>query len=210
MTINDNTTKIFIEQSPTESSYDTYNDNKDIIWPTAVGIFVTLALGWMICRYKCSSKERSPHSVRCCPKSLCKNIRLCFMYIFGLKHDQQQDLNSQIPMNSNKARTSAYSLQEIPFLIDRSSINRSSFSQVHQQWPPPFVLDQLPSFPLSITVQPTITSSQPKRHPLRRDSTLHELHNERRESSLWPFRTINAVFHKQTSEIKENDLFLSS
>ena len=83
MTKNENATKTFIEQSSTESSYDTYNDNKDIIWPTVVGIFVTLALGWMICRYKCSSKERSPHSVRCCPKSLCKNIRLCFMYIFG-------------------------------------------------------------------------------------------------------------------------------
>lgn len=63
------------------SAYDPYDDNKDIIWPTVVGIFVALALGWMICRYKCSSKERSPHIVRCCPKSLCKNIRLCCMWI---------------------------------------------------------------------------------------------------------------------------------
>ena len=55
----------------------TYDDNKDIIWPTVMGIFVALALGWMICRYKCSSKERSPHIVRCCPKSLCKNLRAC-------------------------------------------------------------------------------------------------------------------------------------
>ncbi len=62
--------------------YSTYDDNKDIIWPTVVGIFVALALGWMICRYKCSSSERSPHIVRCCPKSLCKRIRLCCSCIF--------------------------------------------------------------------------------------------------------------------------------
>jgi hypothetical protein len=68
--------------TPSQSSYSSYDDNKDIIWPTVVGIFVALALGWMICRYKCSSKERSPHIVRCCPKSLCKNIRLCCMCIF--------------------------------------------------------------------------------------------------------------------------------
>ncbi len=66
----------------TFTSKSSYDDNKDIIWPTVVGIFVALALGWMICRYKCSSKERSPHIVRCCPKSLCKNIRLCCMCIF--------------------------------------------------------------------------------------------------------------------------------
>ncbi|CAF0867020.1 unnamed protein product [Rotaria sordida] len=211
MTKIENTTKIFILQSSSESSYNVYNDNKDIIWPSVVGIFVTLALGWMICRYKCSSKERSPHSVRCCPKSLCKNIRLCFMCIFGMKRDQQSDLDSRISSNNNnKTRTSAYSLQEIPFLIDHSTANRPSLSQVHQQWPPPFILDQSPSFPLSITVQSTLPQSQPKRHPLRRESTLPGLDNERRESSLWPFRTISAVFHRQTSEIKENDLFLSS
>lgn len=60
----------------------TYDDNKDVIWPTVVGIFVALALGWMICRYKCSSKERSPHIVQCCPESLCKRIRLCCISFF--------------------------------------------------------------------------------------------------------------------------------
>lgn len=71
----DNITTTIIQQS-------IYDDNQDIIWPTVVGIFVALALGWMICRYKCSSIERSPHIVQCCPKSLCKKIRLCCIYIF--------------------------------------------------------------------------------------------------------------------------------
>jgi hypothetical protein len=106
-------------------------------------------------------------------------------------------------------RVSNNSLQETPFLV-HSSINRPSLARVSQQWPPPFILDQSPSFPISIPIQPTITTSQPKRHPLRRESTLPGMNNERRESSLWPFRTINAVFHKQTSEIKENDLFFSA
>ena len=105
-------------------------------------------------------------------------------------------------------RTSNPSLHEIPFL----PANRSSLAQVTQQWPPAFLLDQSPSFPLSIVVPPPPPPppSEPKRHPLRRDSMLPGFNAERRESSLWPFRTINAVFHKQTSEIKENDLFLSS
>jgi hypothetical protein len=112
-------------------------------------------------------------------------------------------------------RASDNSLQETPFLAHHSSLNRSSLAQVPQQWPPPFILNQSPSFPISIPVQPTAittttTTSQPKRHPLRRESTLPGINNERRESSLWPFRTINAVFHKQTSEIKENDLFFSA
>ena len=102
-------------------------------------------------------------------------------------------------------RSSNPSLHEVPFLPP----NRSSLAQVTQQWPPAFLLDQSPSFPLSIAVPPP-PASQPKRHPLRRDSTLPGFNAERRESSLWPFRTTNAVFHKQTSEIKENDLFLSS
>jgi phosphatidylglycerophosphatase A len=59
-----------------------YDDNKDIIWPTIVGIFVALALGWIICRYKCSSQERSPHIVQCCPKSCCTRIRLCCICMF--------------------------------------------------------------------------------------------------------------------------------
>jgi hypothetical protein len=42
----------------------TYDDNKDIIWPTSVRIFVVLILGSMICRYQCSSKERSPYIVQ--------------------------------------------------------------------------------------------------------------------------------------------------
>jgi hypothetical protein len=107
-------------------------------------------------------------------------------------------------------RASDNSLQEIPFLAHHSSINRSSLAQVTQQWPPPFVLDQSPSFPISIAVQPTVATAQPKRHPLRRESTFPAINTDRRESSLWPFRTINAVFHKQTSEIKENDLFFSA
>jgi len=69
------TTTIRIQQSA-------YDDHNDIIWPTMVGIFVALALGWMICRYKCSSEERSPHNVQCCPKSLCKRIRLCCLSLF--------------------------------------------------------------------------------------------------------------------------------
>jgi hypothetical protein len=82
MTKNENTTIISYQESSVKSTYNSYDDNKDIIWPTVVGIFVALALGWMICRYKCSSKERSPHIVRCCPKSCCKKIRLCCMCIF--------------------------------------------------------------------------------------------------------------------------------
>jgi len=69
------TTRIRIQQS-------NYDDNNDIIWPTMIGIFVALALGWMIFRYICSSEERSPHNVQCCPKSLCKTIRLCCLCIF--------------------------------------------------------------------------------------------------------------------------------
>jgi hypothetical protein len=69
------TTTILIQQSA-------YDDTNDILWPTIIGIFVALALGWMICRYKCSSEERSPHNVQCCPKSLCKRIRLCCKCIF--------------------------------------------------------------------------------------------------------------------------------
>lgn len=107
-------------------------------------------------------------------------------------------------------RASDNSLQETPFLLHHSSINRSSFAQVNQQWPPPFILNQSPSFPISIPIQPPIPTTQPKRHPLRRESALPGFNNERRESSLWPFRTINAVFHKQTSEIKDNDLFFST
>jgi hypothetical protein len=110
-------------------------------------------------------------------------------------------------------RASDNSLQETPFLVHHSSINRSSLAQVPQQWPPPFVLNQSPSFPISISVPPTVPTvppPQPKRHPLRRESTFPGIHNDRRESSLWPFRTLNAVFHKQTSEIKENDLFFSA
>jgi hypothetical protein len=107
-------------------------------------------------------------------------------------------------------RVSDNSIQEVPFLAHHSSINRSSLAQVPQQWPPPFILNQSPSFPISIPIQPTVPISNPKRHPLRRESVLPGSNNERRESSLWPFRTINAVFHKQTSEIKENDLFFSA
>ena len=91
------------------SSYNSYDDNKDINWPTVVGIFIVLALGWMIGRYKYSLKERSPHIVRYCPKSLCKNIRLCCMWgiqvhfslmrigdfirIFRIKSEQQSANN---------------------------------------------------------------------------------------------------------------------
>ncbi|UJR24910.1 hypothetical protein I4U23_006274 [Adineta vaga] len=205
-----NTTKIIHKQFSSDSSYDAYDDNKDIIWPTIVGIFVALALGWMICRYKCSSKERSPHIVRCCPRTLCKNIRLCCMCIFRIKQKPPPQAVPDIrTSNINKSRTSD-TLQDTLFLNHNSSANRPSIGQVSQQWPPPFILDQSPSFPITITVESTITPTQPKRHPLRRDSALPERYNERRESSLWPFRTINAVFHKQTSEIKENDLFFSA
>ena len=125
---------------------------------------------------------------------------------------KQKFLHS-IHWNISFKRVSDNSLQEAPFLVHHSSLNRSSLAQVHQQWPPPFILNQSPSFPISIPVQAPVTTTaitQPKRHPLRRESTFPALNNERRESSLWPFRTINAVFHKQTSEIKENDLFFSA
>ena len=114
----------------------------------------------------------------------------------------------------SRSRASDNSLQDASFLFHHPSNNRSSIAQLPQQWPPPFILDQTPTFPISIPIQAAATipvpTTQPKRHPLRRDSMLPGLHNERRESSLWPFRTINAVFHKQTSEIKENDLFFSA
>ena len=60
----------------------TFDDHQDVIWPSVFGLFVALALGWMICRYKCSSKERSAHLVRCCPKSLCQPIRSCCRTIY--------------------------------------------------------------------------------------------------------------------------------
>ena len=105
--------------------------------------------------------------------------------------------------------TSVHSLQEVPFPVDNSSATRLSITSASQQWPPSFVLNQAPSFPLPLTIQSATTKSQPKRHPLRRESMLHGVNNER-ESSLWPFRTITAVLLRQTNEIKENDLFLSS
>ena len=107
-------------------------------------------------------------------------------------------------------RSSNNSIQEIPFIKRNSSITRSSIAQISEQWPPPFLLNQSPTFPASIATQPTVPSSQPKRHPLRRESTLPGYSHERRESTLWPFRTVNAVFHKQTSEIKPNDLFYTA
>jgi hypothetical protein len=247
MTKIENITKLFEQQSSSDLSYDAYEDNKDIIWPTVVGIIVALALGWMVCRYKCSSKDRSPHIVRCCPKTLCQNIRLCCMcifryfvrfiyldyinrrkkqFLFRIKLEQQSAPHSRTSTihktryYSKKLflysftlfikRISANSLQEIPFLGYHYSPNRSSLTQVSQQWPPPFILNQSPSFPLSITVQSPTTISQPKRHPLRRDSAIPGHINERGESFLWPFRTINAGFHKKTNEIKDNDLFFSA
>ncbi|CAF1118491.1 unnamed protein product [Adineta ricciae] len=206
----DNTTKVTYQQPPLDSPYDAYDENKDIIWPTVVGIFVALALGWMICRYKCSSKERSPHIVRCCPKTLCKNIRLCCTCVFRIKPKQQTQTIPDARVSTIHKRSTSDTLQDIPFLVQNSSTNRSPQARVSQQWPPPFVLDQSPSFPFTITVQSPPKPTQPKRHPLRRDSALPGQYNERRESSLWPFRTINAVFHKQTNEIKENDLFFSA
>jgi hypothetical protein len=102
------------------------------------------------------------------------------------------------------SRPSNNSISEIPVTLINSS----------QQWPPPFLLNtnQGPSFPLSITIQPTINTSQPKRHPLRRDSILFEWeHNtERRDSTPWPFRTTNMDFHKQTNEIKKSHLFFNT
>lgn len=76
------TTSTTARRTVSHTEQSTYDDNKDIIWPTVVGIFVALALGWMICRYKCSSNERSPHIVQCCPASLCKKLRSCCTYIF--------------------------------------------------------------------------------------------------------------------------------
>ncbi|CAF1139122.1 unnamed protein product [Adineta steineri] len=216
---NKTTTTILTDHHTEESVYD---DNKDIIWPTVVGIFVALALGWMICRYKCSSNDRSPHIVRCCPKSLCKRIRLCCICIFSscrFKNDsqqpQQQRSTSDLRMTINRGRPSNTSVVEIPFIVNNTNNNQSLNTQTLPQWPPPFLLNnnnQGPSLPLSITIQSPINSSEPKRHPLRRESLLPEAEqsNERRDSSPWPFQTTNMVFHNQTNEIKKSHLFFNT
>ncbi|CAF0765127.1 unnamed protein product [Rotaria sordida] len=198
----------------------TYDDNQEIIWPTTIGIFVALALGWMICRYKCSSQERSPHVVRCCPKSLCKRIRLCCIWTFSLfrynnESHRQQNSSSDLRIQINKERISNQSLLEIPFMENNSTTHHSSsLTQSFQQWPQPFLLNnnQEPSFPLSISIQSTINSSQPKRHPLRLKSisTETEHSNERRYSSPCPFRATNMDFHEQTNNIKQDHLFFNT
>ena len=81
-----------------------------------------------------------------------------------------------------------------------------------QQWPTSFNLNnnQGLSFPLSITIQSTVNSSQPRRHPLRRDSVLLESeHNATScDSTPWPFRTTPIDFHRQTNEMKKDTFIL--
>ncbi|CAF2662797.1 unnamed protein product [Rotaria sp. Silwood2] len=197
------------------SQQSTYDDNKDIIWPTVVGIFVALALGWMICRYKCSSQDRSPHIVRCCPKSLCKRIRLCCPWTFRSDNESRhQNSGSDLRIQVNKERPSNNSVSEIPFIVNSSTHHSSSLTQSSQQWPPPFLSsnNEGPSFPLSISIQPTINSSQPKRHPLCQEPALTETEqsNERRDSSPCPFRATNINFHEQTNDIKQSHLFFNT
>jgi hypothetical protein len=67
------------------------------------------------------------------------------------------------------------------------------------------------TFPF-IAIQSNVVFSQPKQHPLRRESLVSTIDNidQGRESSPWPFSIINMDFHKQTKEIKNNDLFFST
>ncbi|CAF3441834.1 unnamed protein product [Rotaria sp. Silwood1] len=210
----DNAETTRIIQHAQQSKYD---DNKDIIWLTVVGLFVALALGWMICRYKCSSEERSPHIVRCCPKSLCKKIRLCCQWTFRFNNEsqqQRQNSGSDLRIQINKERLSNNSVLEIPFMRKSSTNHSLSLTRSSQQWPPPFLLNsnQGPSFPLSISIQPTINPSQPQRYPLHEEAILTETENsdERRDSSPCPFRATNTDFHEQTNDIKQSHLFFNT
>ena len=58
-----------------DSSSSFVEENHDLFWPLLVGIFVALALLWMICRHQCSAQEDSSHFVQCCPKSLGQKLR---------------------------------------------------------------------------------------------------------------------------------------
>ncbi len=77
-----------------------------------------------------------------------------------------------------------------------------------QQWPRSSLLNnnQRLSFPLS-----PINLTQPKRHPLRRDSILYqsEQNMEKRDSTSWPFQTTNIDFHKPTNEINKTHLLFN-
>ncbi|CAF1060531.1 unnamed protein product [Adineta ricciae] len=214
------TTSTTTRKTVSHTEQSTYDDNKDIIWPTVVGIFVALALGWMICRYKCSSNERSPHIVQCCPTSLCKKLRSCCTYIFEFKSEpppqQQQSSTADLRLTSIRERLSNTSMLDVPILTNNILNHRPSITQSYSsQWPPTFLSNtnnQGSSLPLSITVQSIDDHLEPKRHPLRRESLLPEAEqdNERRDSAAWPFPSANMIFHKQTNEIKKNHLFFNT
>jgi len=102
-------------------------------------------------------------------------------------------------------RSSNNSIFEIPFN------SHSIVTFPNQQWPPPFLLNNNPRL-LSPLLNTTINNSQPKRHPLRRESVLIVMDNmnERRHSVAWPFPTTNMIFHEQTNQIKKNSIFYNT
>jgi len=102
-------------------------------------------------------------------------------------------------------RPSNNSIFEIP------SNSHSILTFPNQQWPPSFILNNNPRL-LSPLLNTTINSSQPKRHPLRRESILIVMDdtNERRHSAPWPFPTTNMIFHEQTNQIKKNSIFFNT
>jgi hypothetical protein len=60
--------------TPTNTSIDTtvyYDDTLDIFLPFVFGLFVALALGWMVIRYKMTNNTKGSHytsSFYCCPE----------------------------------------------------------------------------------------------------------------------------------------------
>ncbi|CAF1367241.1 unnamed protein product [Didymodactylos carnosus] len=181
-----------------DSIYD--DDNSDIILPVLVGAFVALALGWMILRYTCSSKEQSPHNVRCCPESLWSNIRSVTQILQHNPRDRDllryntDEKPSADERTARKSRSSDYSLSEIsgahvtysPTLVQFSSIQRLSNNHAVR---------------IHLTPDPT-----PTRHPLRRESVMNNDRRDSRRESMWPFKT-NFNFHRQTSKQKDHTFF---
>lgn len=96
-------------------------------------------------------------------------------------------------------RSSNHSILEIPFITNN---RRLSLTYANQLSSPPF------SIPTT-----TINSSQPKRHPLRRESLISTTDNNnntgRRDSASWPLQPTTMVFHKQTNEIKKSSVFFN-
>ncbi|CAF0784842.1 unnamed protein product [Didymodactylos carnosus] len=168
--------------NPSPATKD-FDDIKEIIWPVSVGGFVALALGWMILRYACSSKEQSPHVVRCCPESLCTRI-ICARKRLKVTSSDEKFSNEETLRKSKLSENSSS--------MDIAVAYSSSLPQSQNLIEP---------IPASIQKEKNNSAihihliPKPVRHPLRRDSLLN---NDRRES-LWPFKT-NFNFQRQTSE----------